>query len=390
MLLESSPKISLISDPFTRQNLKVRLKAADLVIPGAEKYLLEGVSDLCAQLGVACFGPSAAAARLEGSKRFAKEVMLAAGVPTARYIDISESFERDLDEAISLLQGFSRPVIKVSGPALGKGVFVCQHAHEAETVLRHLKASPMAGMEDGLIVEEAVRGEEVSLFFACQGEEFSYLGAAQDHKRLLDQDQGPNTGGMGTISPVSWVSEKFITRVTREILQPTLRQMQKLGTPFKGVLFLGLMVEGEKLNLLEYNVRFGDRETQVLMPLLQGDLTRHLFAMGGGEASASPLRLKTLTAVHVVKAARGYPGTFGESVEKGKALHWSELNAENEQFFFAGVETSPQGLMTSGGRVLGLTAWGEDKLQARERVYRGLSKVSFEGEQFRTDIGARA
>ena len=186
----------------------------DLVIPGAEKFLYEGVSDWCQEFGVSCMGPSRAAAQLEESKLFSKSVMTAAGVPTARYRDLTRAFREDIEMAFEVLKGFKKPVIKLSGPALGKGVFVCDSYAESVDALRQIKNSPMPGIEEGIFVEEGLTGKEISLFYACHGENFLFLGAAQDHKRLLDQDKGPNTGGMGAISPVSWASSSFIDSVT--------------------------------------------------------------------------------------------------------------------------------------------------------------------------------
>ncbi|MFP5385419.1 MAG: phosphoribosylamine--glycine ligase [Bacteriovoracia bacterium] len=380
-------KVQVLNLEWRKETFATFLKtnAIDFVIPGSEKFLYEGVSDWCEELKVLCFGPSQRASQLEESKIFSKELMKKAGVPTAPFMDITESFNRDVNEASGIIKQFKNPVIKISGPALGKGVFVCENPDEACEVLRQLKESPVPGIDQGLLVEEGVSGKEVSVFFACNEMEYSYLGSAQDHKRLLDGDKGPNTGGMGTVSPVSWVNEEFIERVKSEILLPTLTMMKETGIPFRGVLFLGLMVNGKEINLLEYNVRFGDPETQVLMPLIEGDFTQLLSLMTKGEKCT--FELKKSFAVHVVKSARGYPGTFGTNIEKGQPISVARNLDANTFLFFAGVKTKGEGLVTSGGRVLGVTARAESFEAARENVYKAMNNVHFEGEHMRLDIG---
>lgn len=360
----------------------------DLVIPGAEKFLYAGVSDVCHRLSVPCMGPTKKAARLEESKLYSKGIMTAAGIPTARYRDLTRAFREDIEMAFEVLKGFKKPVIKISGPALGKGVFVCDSHAEAVDALLQVKRSNMNGLEDGIFVEEGLSGKEISLFYACHEEEFLFLGAAQDHKRLLDRDLGPNTGGMGAVSPVPWATESFISNVTERFLLPTLREMKAQGTPFSGILFLGLMVDGTELDLLEYNVRFGDPETQAILPLIEGDLTKALFDLATGK-EAKGVKLKDECAIHIVKAAKGYPGLFGETVEKGQKIKLGILEDAHTQFFFAGVTKMGEELLTDGGRVLGVTTWEKDRNLARAHAYRKLEELTFSGEQFRTDIGMK-
>lgn len=383
-------KLRFLSDSFNKANLTriLREQGIDLVVPGAEKFLYEGVSDWCQEMNVPCMGPTRAAAQLEESKLFSKSVMTAAGVPTARYRDLTRAFREDIEMAFEVLKGFKKPVIKLSGPALGKGVFVCDSFAESVDALRQIKQNPMAGIEEGIFVEEGLTGKEISLFYACHEEKFLFLGAAQDHKRLLDQDKGPNTGGMGAISPVSWASQSFIDSVTENFLLPTLREMKSRGTPFSGILFLGLMVDGDSSSLLEYNVRFGDPETQTILPLIKGDLTRALSDLASGKTPEG-IELKDGVAVHIVKAARGYPGLFGEKVEKGQKISARMLDDAHTQFFFAGVRKEGEELLTDGGRVLGVTTWQDNRDKARAHAYRKISELSFEGEQFRRDIGAK-
>lgn len=384
--------VRLLETSFNKQNLKeiIEIYNIKLVIPGAEKFLYEGVSDWCEEWEIPCFGPKREAANLEKSKIFAKEIMLMSGVPTAPYKNLTHEFNQGFSHCEKILSSFSRPVIKISGPSLGKGVFVCKDAQEAMGILEEIKRSPLPGIEEGIMVEEGLMGKEVSLFYACNGENFVFLGAAQDHKRLLDNDEGPNTGGMGAYSPVSWVNDDFINMSSDKILRPTLKKMKELGHPFKGVLFLGLMVDGQEVNLLEYNARFGDPETQVILPLIEGDFTQLIFNISTDENFKREISLQKQVAIHVVKAARGYPGTFGTQVEKNQKIHLVINSHEKVHCFFAGVSLQEGSLVTSGGRILGITALGNSLIEAKELAYNGLSHFQFEGEQFRLDIGSKA
>jgi phosphoribosylamine--glycine ligase len=314
--------------------------------------------------------------------------MTTAGIPTARYRDLTRPFREDIEMAFEVLKSFKKPVIKLSGPALGKGVFVCDSHSEAVDALMQIKKNPMPGVEQGIFVEEGLSGKEISLFYACHDENFLFLGAAQDHKRLLDQDKGPNTGGMGAISPVSWATPSFIESVTQKFVVPTLREMNSRGTPFAGILFLGLMVDGDSSSLLEYNVRFGDPETQAILPLIEGDLTQALYDLSSGKAPQG-ITLKDEVAVHIVKAAKGYPGLFGEVVEKGQKISSTIMEDSHTQFFFAGVKKEGSDLITDGGRVLGVTTWQKSRDLARAHAYKKISEFTFSGEHFRTDIGAK-
>lgn len=382
-------KLQFISGEINLVSLKETIERHEikLVIPGAENFIYSGVADSCLKWGVACFAPTTHAARLEKSKLFSKEVMTKASIQTAKYKDLTEFFETEKN-FLHLLSEFERPVIKISGPSLGKGVFVCDSAEEANEILLQIQSKPMAGLEEGIFVEEGLVGKEVSFFYACNGLEHQYLGSAQDHKRLLDGDHGPNTGGMGAFSPVPWVDPKFISEITSDFLVPTLKTMHEIGKPFKGVLFLGLMVTSSGTYLLEYNVRFGDPETQVLLPLVEGDFTDFLLQVSLGKKPNKPIKLKNIFATHVVKAARGYPGNFGAEIDKGQRVDLSHLiRDQHSQVFFAGVKKDELGFVTSGGRVLGMTYWASTLEESRTKVYEKLSTVTFDGEQMRTDIG---
>lgn len=380
-------KLNFISKTFSKSEFKnvTETNNIDLVVPGAEKFLYEGVSDWCAEFNLACFGPTLKASELEKSKIYSKKFMSKWGIPTARFDDLTESFNRDVNQACLKLKSFLKPVIKISGPALGKGVFVCNDVEEASDVLRTLKENPIPGIEEGIMVEEQVQGKEVSMFFACNNLEFSYLGSAQDHKRLLDSDKGPNTGGMGAISPVPWVDEKLYATVLEKVLLPTLKGMSEEGHPFKGVLFLGLMIHENEMNLLEYNVRFGDPETQTILPLLDGDFST--FLLGMCEGRKAEINIKNQTAVHVVKAAKGYPGLFGTQIEKGREISLFPVKTSQTLIFFAGVKRKDNSLYTDGGRVLGVTSWGSSKHEARLSAYEALASARFDGEHYRRDIG---
>ncbi len=384
-------KLQFIRGEINEVSLKETIERHEigLVIPGAEKFIYEGVADFCMKWNVPCFAPTMKAAQLERSKLFSKNIMTMAKIPTARFKDLTEAF-RTQDNFMDLLSGFSKPVIKISGPSLGKGVFVCDGPEEASDILAQIQKTPMAGLEEGIFVEETLIGKEVSFFYACHDQQFTYLGSAQDHKRLLDQDRGPNTGGMGAFSPVPWVDGTFIQEVTKKFLQPTLQALKEMGTPFKGVLFLGLMVTKDGPYLLEYNVRFGDPETQALLPLIEGDFSTHLLQISKGQKTDKPLSLKNLFTTHVVKAAKGYPGNFGEEIEKNQRVDMTHLTRDKDtQIFFAGVASDTLGYLTSGGRVFGITAWGETLQKSRELVYEKMKTVSFSGEQMRTDIGEK-
>lgn len=368
---------------FLSFNLKEKL---DLVVVGAEKYSFMGVADWCREMALPCLAPSQKASLLEGSKLFSKEIMQAALIPTAPYEEIDLALLKSESYCQEILSKFKGPVIKVSGPAAGKGVFVCKDQQSAQAILRQLAEDPIPGMEDGLFVEEGLKGEEVSVFFACHEEKEIYLGSARDYKRLKDGDEGPNTGGMGCFSPVPWVDEVFIERVREDFLKPTLMEMKKRGTPFTGVLFLGLMVNEEQINLLEYNVRFGDPETQVLLPLIEGELAHAFTSLLEGKVSLLNIS-KDKAAVHVVKASRGYPGIFSNTIERGLEIQ-NNLKTQDQVIpFFAAVTKTDQKLVTSGGRVFGLTAIGASLKDARAKVYAALPLIQFSGEHFRRDIG---
>jgi phosphoribosylamine--glycine ligase len=382
----------------------------NLVVIGPEKYLFAAYVDALTKAGVPAFGPTEAASFLEASKIKSKIFMKRFRIPTSDFAVVySEAEAQKVIAANSRWAGF---VIKLSGPALGKGVIVTENAGDALEATHQFFLHRPPGIEEGVVIEEKVSGKEVSLFYVCAGEQSRFLASACDHKRLLDDDEGPNTGGMGAYSPCHWVDQNFLQRVEAAIVKPTLSGMIENGTPFSGMLFLGLMVDGARISLLEYNTRFGDPETQSFLPIHSGNLSDLLLASangkmnllladgdGDGQADDSRADVSKATkenpkfSLHVVKAARGYPGLFGEKVESEQAVRVSGNPStwQEARLYYAGVkeDSAREKLITSGGRVLGVTGFGNSPLEARNRAYTHLDHIHFSGEQFRSDIGGR-
>lgn len=385
-----TPNISLVGGTVTfEQTLDlIREHEIDLVVIGPEKFLFEGYVDRLRSATVAVFGPCRAAAFLEESKIKSKIFMKEFGIPTSDF-GVAHSLV-DANAIIDANPRWKGYVLKLSGPALGKGVSVTSTQTEAREAAHQYFLYRPPGLEDGVVVEEKVSGREVSLFYVCDGEDSRFLASACDHKRLLDRDTGPNTGGMGAYSPCRWIDESFLKRVEEQIVTPTLKGMIAKNTPFSGMLFLGLMVNAGQFSLLEYNTRFGDPETQTFLPILQGNLSKLLFAAATGklkEISASDYFSKGAS-LHVVKAARGYPGIpGGEPVETGQPIFGDIALVSGAQLFFAGVKIENDQLVSIGGRVLGMTGVGPDAETARARAYANINQFAFSGEQYRTDIG---
>ncbi|HVL79781.1 MAG TPA: phosphoribosylamine--glycine ligase [Sphingomicrobium sp.] len=349
----------------------------DLVVIGPEAPLVAGVADALRESGFAVFGPNAAAARLEGSKGFTKDLCRDHGIPTARYVRVDTQAD-----ARAALGEFGAPVvIKADGLAAGKGVTVAMSRDEAERAIADAGDGPM-------VIEEFLEGEEASLFALVDGETAVSLASAQDHKRVGEGDTGPNTGGMGAYSPAPVLSEELEARAMDEIIRPTARAMAAAGTPFSGVLYAGLMLTGEGPKLIEYNVRFGDPECEAIMPLIEGDFAELLLAVAAGRlGDIEPPRLADKHAMTVVVAARGYPGTpaGGGAI---RAIEAAE-QVEGVTVFHAGTALGDQGLVAKGGRVLAVTACGETLVQARARAYRAIDQVDFADGFHRRDIGWR-
>jgi phosphoribosylamine--glycine ligase len=346
----------------------------DLVVVGPEAPLVAGVADALRAEGIDVFGPSAAAAKIEGSKAFAKEIMFAANVPTAH----SEVFT-DTAQAAARALHWGAVVVKADGLAAGKGVVVADSGEEAAAACRSLGALP-AGQT--LLLEERLSGPELSVIALCDGERFVLLSPAQDHKRLRDGDQGPNTGGMGAYAPARLLSDAALAQLGDSVIAPTLRELARRGTPFRGALYAGLMLTPAGPKVLEFNARLGDPETQPLLMQLDEDLAPLLRDCARGSLVARPLRFSAGSTVAVVLAAHGYP----EAPRTGDVI-WG-LGAPF--VFHAGTKRVGDEIVTSGGRVLTVCAQGATFDEARAKAYASVEAIRFEGMQFRTDIGAHA
>ncbi|BFV57996.1 phosphoribosylamine--glycine ligase [Kitasatospora sp. CMC57] len=353
-----------------------RRLGSELVVVGPEAPLVAGVSDAVRAAGIPVFGPSGEAAQLEGSKAFAKDVMAGAGVPTARsYVCVTEA------EAVEALDAFGAPyVVKDDGLAAGKGVVVTDDRAEA---LAHALSC------DRVVIEEYLDGPEVSLFAITDGVTVLPLVPAQDFKRALDDDQGPNTGGMGAYSPLPWAPEGLVQEVLETVLQPTVDELRHRGTPFSGLLYAGLALTSRGTRVIEFNARFGDPETQVVLARLRTPLAGVLLAAADGTLDTlEPLRWDEGAAVTVVVASEGYPAAPRTGDPIGGL---DEVEAEGAYVLHAGTATGPDGeVLSSGGRVLSVTATGADLAAARELAYRGVARISLKGCQYRSDIALRA
>jgi phosphoribosylamine--glycine ligase len=357
-------------------------KQIDLVIVGPEAPLASGLVDSLSAQGIPCFGPSQAAAQIEASKVFAKDFMARHHIPTSRYATFTK-----LDDALRYLELVDHPiVIKASGLAAGKGVILPETMEEAKSTLNAIlihKAFGEAGNE--VVIEERLIGQEVSLMAFTDGTTVVPMLPAQDHKRLLDGDEGPNTGGMGAYAPTPIFTTELMNDAMESVLKPAIKGLRDEAIPFIGVLYAGLMLTPNGLRVLEFNCRFGDPETQVVLPLLETDLLEIAEACVDGRLADMDVRWKNGAVVCVVLASKGYP----EKVESGKCVTIGEL-PENVACFHAGTETKNDELITSGGRVFGLTAWADDLEDAVKKVYSSTRKVSFDGVQYRKDIANRA
>ncbi len=353
-------------------------KQIDFVIIGPEAPLVAGLADALSHAGITVFGPSAQAAMLEGSKAFTKQICTAVNAPTAQ----SASFH-DLAPARAYLQSHGAPiVIKDDGLAAGKGVVVAETMEQALAALDAIFADGKACV----LIEEFMAGEEASLFVLCDGETALPFGSAQDHKRAYDGDKGPNTGGMGAYSPAPVLSPAVLQQAMDEIIHPTLAEMNRRGTPYHGVLYAGLMIADGRARLVEYNVRFGDPECQVLMMRLGGQVLDALYACAVGRLGSVRLDWAAGAALCVVYAAAGYPGDYDVGDEIKGVSRVSD--SEDLQIFHAGTRLEDGVLRSAGGRVLGVTAVGTDLAEARARAYGAIEQVDWDGGFYRRDIGS--
>ncbi|MET8248313.1 phosphoribosylamine--glycine ligase [Streptomyces sp. NPDC005202] len=360
-----------------------------LVVVGPEAPLVAGVADAVREAGIPVFGPSKEAARIEGSKAFAKDVMAAAGVPTARsYVCTTP------EEVAGALDAFGAPyVVKDDGLAAGKGVVV---TGDIETAKAHAAACmgvpPAPSRQRGsVVIEEFLDGPEVSLFAITDGETVVPLQPAQDFKRALDNDEGPNTGGMGAYSPLPWADPKLVDAVLQTVLQPTVDEMRRRGTPFSGLLYAGLAITSRGVRVIEFNSRFGDPETQVVLARLRTPLAGVLMAAATGNlADLPPLRWSDDAAVTVVVASHNYPGTprTGDPITGLDEV--AALDAPHAYVLHAGTRRDGDTILSAGGRVLSVTATGKDLVQARDRAYTAVARIRLDGSQHRSDIAAKA
>ncbi|MEW6767313.1 MAG: phosphoribosylamine--glycine ligase [Pseudomonadota bacterium] len=356
----------------------------DLVVVGPEAPLAAGIVDDLASAGIKAFGPGKAASQLESSKGFTKDLCRANNIPTAAY----ERF-RDADSAKAYIRKQGAPiVVKADGLAAGKGVVVAMTLAEAESAIDMMLGGGFGAAGAEAVVEEFLEGEEASFFVLCDGEHGLPLATAQDHKRAFDGDKGPNTGGMGAYSPAAVMTEAMIARTMTEIVNPTLRAMAAKGMPYKGVLFAGLMITKDGPKLIEYNARFGDPETQVLMLRLMSDLVPALLASVDGQLKNFDLRWFPDPALTVVMAAKGYPGDYA----KGSRIVGLQEAAKVEgvEIFHAGTKTSGSDIVSNGGRVLNITATAKTVSEAQRRAYEAIACIKWPEGFYRSDIGWQA
>lgn len=359
-------------------------KEIGLVVVGPEVPLMNGLVDELESAGIRAFGPRANAAEIEGSKSFAKDLMKKYGIPTARYEVFTEA-----ESARAYIRREGAPiVVKADGLAAGKGVIVAMSEQEAlDAVNAIMEDNSFGDAGARVVIEEFMEGEEASLLAFTDGKTIRPMISAQDHKRAFDGDQGPNTGGMGTYAPAPVMTPEMIERATEEILKPTIAAMAKEGRPYAGCLYLGLMVTDEGPKVVEFNARFGDPETQVVLPLLDGDLVQIMCACADGTLADVPIHWKDGAAVCVVLAAGGYPAAY----EKGNEIHGiADAEKTGALVFHAGTAAKEGKLVTNGGRVLGVVGMGEDIASAVRSAYAAVEKISFKDAYYRKDIAHRA
>ena len=354
----------------------------DFVIVGPDDPLVAGVADAFTEAGMRVFGPSKKAAIIEGSKAFSKDLMKKYGIPSAAY----ETFDNP-EDALAYLETAKMPIVlKADGLALGKGVLICNNLEEAKAGVKTLMLDKQFGSAgDKIVIEEFMTGREVSVLCFCDGTHIKPMASAQDHKRAKDGDQGLNTGGMGTFSPSPFYTDEVDALCKENVYQKTMDAMKAEGRDFVGVLFCGLMLTSDGPKVLEYNARFGDPETQVVLPRMKNDIIEVMEACVDGRLDEIELEFEDQAAVCVVLASDGYP----EHYEKGYVIHGLETFKDKEGYyvFHAGSKMTDKGIVTNGGRVLGVTAKGSDLVEARANAYKATEWISFDNKYMRHDIG---
>ena len=356
----------------------------DLVVIGPEAPLCDGLTDLLEAEGIRVFGPNRAAAELEGSKEFAKEVMAAAGVPTAAYASFTE-----VDAACAYVRERGAPiVVKADGLAAGKGVTVAETVEQAELAIRDaLEGEAFGSAGARVVVEDFLRGEEASILALIDGEHIVLLASSQDHKRIFEKDEGPNTGGMGAYSPASIVNAGVREKVIREVYEPTLAELKRRGITYKGVLYAGLMIEDDQPSVVEFNCRFGDPETQAVMARWKGDMLPAMEAVVEGTLREELVDWVAEPSACVVMVAGGYPGAYAKGNPIGNIDLANEV--EDTVVFHAGTALEGDEVVTAGGRVLGITSLGDDLEDALSKAYIAVETISYTEAFYRNDIGHR-
>ena len=383
-IAEQAERVALDSADHAAIVSFCRDRRIDLVVVGPEAPLCAGIVDDLESAGFKAFGPSRAAAQLEGSKGFTKDLCRANKIPTAAYARFKESAA-----AKDYIRRHGAPiVVKADGLAAGKGVIVAQSETEAEAAVDMMFGGSLGEAGGEVVVEEFLDGEEASFFALCDGETAIPLATAQDHKRAFDGDKGPNTGGMGAYSPAPNIDAAMSGRIMNEIIAPTMRAMKAMGAPYKGVLYAGLMITAQGPKLIEYNARFGDPETQVLMPRLMSDLVPALLASRDGMLRSFDLRWYETPALTVVMAAKGYPGHYS----RGTVIEGLDDAAavEGVQIFHAGTKAEGGRILANGGRVLNISATGKTVREAQARAYAAIARIRWPEGFYRSDIGWRA
>lgn len=359
----------------------------DLVVIGPEQPLVEGLSDFLRAENFRVFGPDKKAAEIEGHKSFAKQLMKKYNIPTAGFAEFTSV---QFDDALTYLKNSEYPlVIKADGLAAGKGVLICKNFNEAEKNLNDCFINKIFGSSgDKIIIEEFLKGEEASVFAITDGNEFITLPPSQDHKRIGDNDTGKNTGGMGAYSPAPVVTNELLNQIENKIIKPTLDGLKKEGAQFKGCLYAGLMITDNEPKVIEFNCRFGDPETQVVLPLLKGDLLKLLYSSAAGKLDKNAVHYEDGCAVCIVAASKGYP----DSYEKGFEITGLDLNDKKIIIYHAGTDEADDNIITNGGRVLGVTAVlnKNDMKEARETAYKAIKEINFDGMYYRKDIAVKA
>ena len=386
--IPGNPGMGEMTDISVEDNAEIlrfaKEKEIGLVVVGPEVPLMNGLVDELESAGIRAFGPRANAAEIEGSKSFAKDLMKKYGIPTARYEVFTEA-----EPARAYIRREGAPiVVKADGLAAGKGVIVAMSEQEAlDAVNAIMEDNSFGDAGARVVIEEFMEGEEASLLAFTDGKTIRPMISAQDHKRAFDGDKGPNTGGMGTYAPAPVMTPEMIDRATEEILKPTLAAMAKEGRPYSGCLYLGLMITEEGPKVVEFNARFGDPETQVVLPLLDGDLIQIMCACADGTLADVPIHWKDGAAVCVVLAAGGYPASY----EKGNEIHGiADAEKTGALVFHAGTAEKDGKLVTNGGRVLGVVGMGADVASAVHSAYAAVEQISFKDAYYRKDIAHRA